>query len=308
MTTERDELDIETVRARLGRDPLGAFRVVRRDDDGPVVIENAPLLDDGTPMPTRFWLLGPRQVLAVSRLEAAGGVRAADAAVDPAALRAAHDRYAAARDATIPDGHVGPRPSGGVGGTRAGVKCLHAHYAWYLTGGDDPVGRWVDEQLRRRVEVVVGRHTVTVSHAGFDIALPVGPDALLADQLTDLDPPPAAQLTNAIGAVADHLDDVVRAHPAVEDAPVVTVAGADPWHLAVVERGSEPPEATVTLARDEAEEVFRALATERRGDRLHNPGLDPAQVDRIVATACIVVGVTRKLQLDQVTLTAGVGP
>jgi exopolyphosphatase/guanosine-5'-triphosphate,3'-diphosphate pyrophosphatase len=27
------------------------------------------------------------------------------------------------------------------------VKCLHAHYAWYLVGGDDPVGRWVAEQL-----------------------------------------------------------------------------------------------------------------------------------------------------------------
>jgi hypothetical protein len=34
-----------------------------------------------------------------------------------------------------------------VGGTRRGVKCLHAHYAWYLVGGDDPVGRWVAEQL-----------------------------------------------------------------------------------------------------------------------------------------------------------------
>jgi hypothetical protein len=27
------------------------------------------------------------------------------------------------------------------------VKCLHAHYAWYLAGGDDPVGRWVAEQV-----------------------------------------------------------------------------------------------------------------------------------------------------------------
>ena len=23
------------------------------------------------------------------------------------------------------------------------MKCLHAHYAWHLAGGDDPVGRWV---------------------------------------------------------------------------------------------------------------------------------------------------------------------
>ena len=38
-------------------------------------------------------------------------------------------------------------PSGGVGGTRRGVKCLHAHLAWYLAGGDDPVGRWTAHQL-----------------------------------------------------------------------------------------------------------------------------------------------------------------
>jgi uncharacterized protein len=34
-----------------------------------------------------------------------------------------------------------------VGGTREGVKCLHAHFAWHLAGGDDPVGRWVAERL-----------------------------------------------------------------------------------------------------------------------------------------------------------------
>ncbi len=51
------------------------------------------------------------------------------------------------RDAALPPGHAGPRPHGGVGGTRRGVKCLHAHYAYHLAGGDDPVGRWVAEQL-----------------------------------------------------------------------------------------------------------------------------------------------------------------
>jgi hypothetical protein len=27
------------------------------------------------------------------------------------------------------------------------VKCLHAHYAYLLAGGDDPVGNWVAERL-----------------------------------------------------------------------------------------------------------------------------------------------------------------
>ena len=85
--------------------------------------------------------------MAVSRLEAAGGVRRAEADIDPALIADAHRRYAVERDAAIPPGHTGPRPSGGVGGTREGVKCLHAHYAWHLAGGDDPVGAWVAGQL-----------------------------------------------------------------------------------------------------------------------------------------------------------------
>ena len=121
--------------------------VVRDEAGAPVVLRNAPLLDDGTPMPTRYWLCGAALREAVSRLEAAGGVREAEAAVDPTALEDAHRRHAAERDAELPPGLVGPRPSGGVGGTRTGVKCLHAHYAWHLAGGDDPVGRWVAERL-----------------------------------------------------------------------------------------------------------------------------------------------------------------
>jgi len=113
----------------------------------PVVRRSSPLLDDGTPMPTRFWLVDPRLGTRVARLESAGGVRAAEAAVDADELQAAHDRYAAERDAAIPADHDGPRPHGGVGGTRRGVKCLHAHYAWHLAGGDDPVGRWVAAAL-----------------------------------------------------------------------------------------------------------------------------------------------------------------
>jgi hypothetical protein len=140
--------DVDAVRALLGREPRGRFRVVRRRPGGaPVVIENAPFLDDGTPMPTRYWLLDPRLSEAVSRLEAEGGVRRAEAEVDSAALAAAHRRYAAARDAVIEPTRVGPRPAGGVGGTRVGVKCLHAHLAYLLAGGEDPVGRWVAGRL-----------------------------------------------------------------------------------------------------------------------------------------------------------------
>jgi uncharacterized protein len=142
-----DRAEVERL---LGRPPMGRFEVVvRHDDMSPLVIRNAPLLDDGTPMPTLYWLVGEPERTEVARLEAAGGVAAAEAAVDPDELSAAHESYRAARDARLPPGHEGPVPFGGVGGTRRGVKCLHAHYAWFLAGGDDPVGRWVHEQLHR---------------------------------------------------------------------------------------------------------------------------------------------------------------
>lgn len=167
-TADRDR---RAVARLLGRPPRGRFEVVVRDEAGePVVIRNAPLLDDGTPMPTRWWLVSPRLRAAVGRLEAAGGVRRAEAEVDGRELAGAHRRYAVERDAALAEVHEGPRPSGGVGGTRTGVKCLHAHYAWHLAGGDDPVGRWVAQQL---AELGTGTGTGTGARAASDA--PEGP-------------------------------------------------------------------------------------------------------------------------------------
>jgi hypothetical protein len=141
--------DLAAVGDLLGRDPQGYFEVVVRHwaDQSPVVVRNHPLLRDGTPMPTRYWLVGEPERTWVSTLEAEGGVRAAAAAIDPADVAGAHARYAAERDAAVSPDHRGPRPFGGVGGTRTGLKCLHAHYAWFLAGGDDPVGSWVQSRL-----------------------------------------------------------------------------------------------------------------------------------------------------------------
>jgi hypothetical protein len=152
-----DAAEVEAVSRLLGRPPAGAFRVVvRRHDGSPVVIENAPLLDDGRPMPTRYWLVDAELREAVSRVESEGGVRQAEREVDADALAAAHRRYSAARDAALPPGTAGPRPTGGVGGTRQGVKCLHAHLAYLLAGGDDPVGRWVAVRLALEPSDYVG--------------------------------------------------------------------------------------------------------------------------------------------------------
>ena len=140
--------DREIVERLLGRTPQGPYEVVVRDgENSPVVILNGPFLDDGRPMPTRYWLVGRELSRQVARVESSGGVRDAEAAVDAVSLADAHNRYAVQREADIPADHTGPRPSGGIGGTRRGVKCLHAHVAHYLATGDDPVGEWTLAQI-----------------------------------------------------------------------------------------------------------------------------------------------------------------
>ena len=303
--------DLELVRELLGREPEGRFEVVVRDDaGGPVVIRNHPLLDDGTPMPTRYWLVGRDEVVAVSRLEAAGGVRAAEAAVDPEQLAAAHARYAAERDAEIP--HDAPlRPSGGVAGTRQGVKCLHAHYAWHLAGGDDPVGRWVADQLGATpvtkplsddtLAVDVTADRVVLAAGSWSTFLDASPRSLSAGELAENDPPSAISLTNVLGEVTDLLDDHLREHPPLIDTKRLTVSGDEAWHLALVEQGSPDLADPVTIDRDDLEDLFRTLATEPRADRLHNPALHADRVDLIVASCCTVLAIMRRLQFGDAT-------
>jgi hypothetical protein len=138
--------DRAVVAVQLDREPRSRVDVVARCHLGlPTVIRVPPFLDDGTPFPTTYWLTCPLAVRRIGRLEAAGGVRQAEArlAADPGLARA-HDaamaRYEQERDASIGEDTGPHRPRGGVGGARAGVKCLHAHYADHAAGNANPVG------------------------------------------------------------------------------------------------------------------------------------------------------------------------
>src|SRR5437764_2593917 len=65
--------DIAALTALLGRVPVADFDVVVRDRTGaPAVVRNAPLTRDGTPMPTRYWLVDRELSVAVARLESGG--------------------------------------------------------------------------------------------------------------------------------------------------------------------------------------------------------------------------------------------
>jgi exopolyphosphatase/guanosine-5'-triphosphate,3'-diphosphate pyrophosphatase len=143
-----DELraaDLEAVRRQLGREPTTPFSVVARCTGGhPLVIRNRPLDADGRPFPTIYWLTCVDAVKAVSRVESEGWIaRLGDDPTIAEGLDEAHRAYAAERGEML----AGAEEWGGVGGTRRGIKCLHAHYAYHLAGGDDVAGRWTAEQV-----------------------------------------------------------------------------------------------------------------------------------------------------------------
>ena len=160
------------IAAQLGR-PLRAFSkpLVRCHLGLPVVIEVPPVLDDGTPFPTHYWLSCPLAVRRVARIESRGDIALieARAGADPdfeRRLTAAHERHRIERDVFIPDDAI-HRPSGGVGGASVGVKCLHAHYADFAAGAasdeprDNPVGELVAvevEPLDCTVPCVIDGH------------------------------------------------------------------------------------------------------------------------------------------------------
>jgi len=133
---------------QIGRPLRSQADVIARCPLGlPVVTRLPPILDDGTPMPTRYWLSCPLAQRRVARLESSAGVKAMDRKIrnDSAfatEMSEAHNRYAQERAAAVPEG-ASPTPRGGVAGIERGAKCLHAHYADTAAGNQNPIGTLV---------------------------------------------------------------------------------------------------------------------------------------------------------------------
>ncbi len=156
---EPSEQDRVVLREQLGRPLRGAVKVVSRCPFGkPRVIGTPPLLPDGTPFPTLFWLTCPMLVKEVSRLESgdfrnrlrlrlrdedfASRLERAEEEYAEERLRWAEDRFQREMARAIFSRRMG------IGGTvRKGLKCLHAHLAHYLAGFDNPVGEEVYREL-----------------------------------------------------------------------------------------------------------------------------------------------------------------
>jgi exopolyphosphatase/guanosine-5'-triphosphate,3'-diphosphate pyrophosphatase len=149
------------------------------------------------------------------------------------------------------------------------------------------------------LRLTIGPEAIHATHASGDRRLPVGIDTLRRGELRS-DPPRPEELTNAIGLVVDHLDDLVRELPLVIGAEVVVI-GPELRALAAVEVGAEPV-LPLALGRDAVEDVFRTVVTEALVDRRLNPGLPHELAESIVAGCCIAVAVMRRLQLAQIVV------
>lgn len=152
------------------------------------------------------------------------------------------------------------------------------------------------------VVVAIDDHRVEVSMVGGGSwEIPLGPVSLAEGELAS-DPPRPAELTNALGFIHDYFDDIVSEAPMVLGTPSVSARGPHARSLAHVELGRTEIPPGYRLQRPDADEVFRTLVAEPAAERLHNPGLDPAQVDNVIGTLCILLAIARRLDLSEIAI------
>ena len=125
----------------------------------------------------------------------------------------------------------------------------------------------------------------------------------VTERFLESDPPKPEELANAIGVVRDILEDLVRDVPAVKAAARLVGLAGTVTTMAAVEQGLAEYDRDrihhFVLTRHAAEDVFRTLATERRADRIHNPGLEEARADVIVGGAVVLITIMRTFGFDE---------
>lgn len=120
----------------------------------------------------------------------------------------------------------------------------------------------------------------------------------LTERFLHGDPPRPEELAQALSVVEDYLDDVRRTIPGVADAARLVGLAGTVSTIAAVEIGLATYERDrihhFVLRHPAVEDVFRTLATENRGDRIFNPGLEPERADVIVGGCIILVAIMRR--------------
>lgn len=150
--------DREAVERQLGRELRGQADVAHRCDCGqPDVVRTHPLLPDGSPFPTLYYLTCPRLAAAIGTLEADGVMRELQHQLETNVelaqnYQSAHERYLRERDALAVVDQISGISAGGMP-TR--VKCLHVLAAQALASGAG-VNVLGDQVLERATAILRG--------------------------------------------------------------------------------------------------------------------------------------------------------
>ncbi len=145
-------------------------------------------------------------------------------------------------------------------------------------------------------ELVIGRDVALGVHS-MDVGC-----VRMTERFIEHDPPLAEELADALAEVRDRLEEATVLVPALRDAACMVGLAGTITTVAAVEIGLAAYDRDRThhfwLTREAAEDVYRTLATERRADRVHNPGLEEARADVIVGGCVVLVAVLRFFDLD----------
>ena len=146
----------------------------------------------------------------------------------------------------------------------------------------------------------------------FAVGVPPEPEGVLStdmgcvrltEKFLHSDPPLPEELSQAFDVVRGYLDDVARVIPSAKEARRFVGLAGTVTTMAAVEQGLPAYDRDrihdFVLTRAAAEDVFRTLATERRADRIHNPGLEEARADVIVGGAIVVTAILRYFEFDE---------
>jgi exopolyphosphatase/guanosine-5'-triphosphate,3'-diphosphate pyrophosphatase len=117
------------------------------------------------------------------------------------------------------------------------------------------------------------------------------------------DPPAPEELSQVISVTKDYLEDVARELPTALDAKRFVGLAGTVSTVAAIEQGLAEYDTEkihhFVLTHAAAEDVFRTLAIEKRADRIHNPGLEEARAEVIVAGTAILVSIMRFFDFDE---------
>jgi len=153
--------ELTIIEYQLGRPVNNVVEVVKRCSYGyPQVIQSYPLKDN-KPFPTLYWLTCPFLVEKVSKLESEQKIREFEKNIQEdnklkIKLLLVHKQEIEKRLKLLgnkidelPQSMTFVLKETGIGGTKnfSNLKCLHLHYASFLAGEDNPIGKMVNDDI-----------------------------------------------------------------------------------------------------------------------------------------------------------------